>query len=188
MATVKDFIRIEDKRGIVKNLKKILNQFTKTTSWMEGSEKYKTDELFRAMHLIAKSTIDYTNITIDNISNHVSILALCTRNIYELYLIASHISESKENLKKWFAESIKDEIEIYEGILKLERENNDKDYIIHEEIERLTLLASKYNLQLKKISTTSSIAIELDEKNGYDSIFKLFSKLIHPTSYLVNNK
>lgn len=188
VTTLKEMIKIEDKRAIVKNLKKISKQFIKITSWMEGSTEFKTSGLFRSKYLIAKSAIDFVDITINNIDSHVSILALCTRNIYELNLRINHISENDENLKKWLAESIQDEIDIYEGILQLERVHNKHDHIVQNEISRLKSLADKHSLELKKFSSTGSIASDLNERNEYNAVFKLFSKLVHPTSYLVNKK
>ena len=50
---------------------------------------------------------------------HVSILALATRSVYELDLRARHVLASSENMVAWQSEAVLDQIEIYESLLRI---------------------------------------------------------------------
>jgi hypothetical protein len=125
-------------------------------------------------------------IRINELSNDT--LALSTRNVFELNLIYQYTCLSEENLKEWIGNKAKDEIEILEGMLKLSQNpNSDEEKVVKERIDKITTTAEKKNLEIKKQLSTKVIAEKVGLVAEYDSLFKLYSKFIHPTSYLINS-
>ncbi|MFT5617211.1 MAG: hypothetical protein ACI85I_000427 [Arenicella sp.] len=115
-------------------------------------------------------------------------LALSTRNVFELNMIYRYTCLSDDNLKEWIGNKAKDEIEILEGILKLsENSNSDEERIIKERIDKINTTAQQQNLKVKKQLNTKSLAEKVGLVAEYNGLFKLYSKFIHPTSYLINS-
>lgn len=93
-------------------------------------------------------------------------------------------------MEAWQAEAALDKIEVLKGISQLNTlsDNATQKDILQKEIERLRNLTKKYSLpNNKKIPTSSVIAREVGLVNEHKALFKLFSKLVHPSSYLVND-
>ncbi len=77
-----------------------------------------------------------------------------------------------------------------EGILLLstESENINEQLILKIEIERLNNLTTKYGMPvIKQPASTGNIAKTVGLEDEHKALFKMFSKLVHPSSYLVND-
>lgn len=149
----------------------------------------RNDENIALLNLLAANS-QCVNIFQTAIGNHISILALATRNLYELNLIARSIIGSKNNLDEWNSEAITDNIQVLEGILSINTASDlaDQRLILIEEINRLKKVRKKYSLpEINTPASAGQIAKKLDSSDEHKSVYKLFSKLVHPSSYLVNN-
>ena len=171
-------------------LESMESHFRKTYTWILENVN-KEDKSIVIQNLIW-STADYLRIAANNIANdgHISVLALATRNIYELQLRTEHVLSKRSKLELWQAEVALDKTQLIKGILNLHPEDYkpEQRQILQDEIERVDNLLDKYNLQKpKRILPVGQIAKELGKEKDYKSLFKLFSKLVHPSSYLVND-
>jgi len=64
----------------------------------------------------------------------------------------------------------------------------DSRFVLRGEISRLKSLRKKYDLpERKHLPSSAAIAKRVDLKKEHDALFKLFSKLVHPSSYLIND-
>ena len=59
--------------------------------------------------------------------------------------------------------------------------------MLQEEKKRLESLRKKYNLTNEKLSSVGKIASSLGLSEQHKTFFKLYSKLVHPSSYLIND-
>lgn len=139
---------------------------------------------------LLSATSDYLYVAALNLQTHTSVLALAARSLYELNLRARHVLASDDNIYLWQAEAVRDKIEVLEGILLFQTVGTAEDEraILRAEINRLKGLAAKYKLpQVERIPSTAQIAASVGQSNHHKALFKLFSKIVHPSSYLVND-
>lgn len=108
------------------------------------------------------------------------------RNLFELYLIAKHISTSEKGLNSWFGQMHKDSMDIQNGFIELFSSHN-------QDVSELEGIKEFTNQSLDDSPYTSKGGFnikDLADKYGYikdySAIHKLCSKLIHPTSIKVN--
>lgn len=121
----------------------------------------------------------------DSVDAPIAVIALATRNLFEINLRARYVEQSEANLRDWISEVLLDRIQLYEGILTLGGPKEVTDPI-QAEIEYNRQLAQKHGLTLgRKPMLTSDLAHKVGMEKEYAALFKLYSKLLHPTSYSV---
>ncbi|MAK50595.1 MAG: hypothetical protein CMG85_15285 [Marinobacter sp.] len=118
-------------------------------------------------------------------SDDLTLASLSVRNLFELYLISSHVHSDPKALSKWLGQAHKDSKDVKDGFITLMRKKgfDPKELNELQEFEDQVLAESPF---------TSNGAFQirnLAEKYGYlddySFIYKLSSKLIHPTSMKV---
>jgi hypothetical protein len=118
----------------------------------------------------------------------IEILALATRNAFELWLRFKHVTRSDSNCQRWRDENVTDQLQIYEAVLKLPGPANSKE-VIKEEIRRIEAIANERGLSRGSgVLQPRDLAKELGELEDYDAFYKLYSKLVHPSSWFVNSR
>ena len=178
--------------GSIKELRKKLDSLIKKPlqikSWIEDNVPRSDKSIAFTNFLSAIS--DSAALAKQSANKNISLLALATRNQYEINVRIRSIIEDSKELEKWLSELITDQIQIYEGVKEL---NADADMAfarksLEVEISRLRKIAIKHSLpEVKSPESTGRLASKLGLGAEHKSLFKLFSKLIHPTSYLLNN-
>ena len=136
------------------------------------------------------SISDYLQVTRDSLNLHISIIAISTRSIYELNVRIRSVLLNDEELKKWVSEAVTDKVQALEGILTLghESENTHERAILRQEIARIQGLITKYGMPvIKNPENTGNLAKLVGLDAEHKALFKLFSKLVHPSSYMVND-
>lgn len=172
---------------LINNIDKIVKKSKFISRWV--SRNIDRTEKSVLLINILNSVCDYLEISKLSIEQHISILALSTRSIYELNVRLKTLADEQEQ-KKWTSEAVTDKVQTLEGILSLgsEGENNEQKLILESEINRLKQLVAKYNLPtIKQPASTGNLAKNVDLESEHKGLFKLYSKLVHPSSYLVNN-
>jgi len=116
-------------------------------------------------------------------------VAHAARNMFELNMIYRYTHINTDNLKEWIGNKCQDEIDILEGILKLSQSpGSDNEKILKERLSHIRLTAEKHNIKVSKQLTTKALADKVGLTTEYDGLFKLYSKFVHPTSWLINSK
>ena len=136
------------------------------------------------------ATADYLELTKSSLNFHISAIAVSTRSIYEINVRLRSLIADQENLRKWQSEAVTDKFQALDGILLLanDSDNTTEKNILKQEIERLNGLITKYGLPtIKQPISTGNLAKTVGLENEHNSLFKLYSKLVHPSSYLVND-
>lgn len=90
----------------------------------------------------------YLHVAVTNLQSHGSVLALCTRNLYELNLRVRYVLSSDQNMQAWQVEAAIDKMQTLEGILQLDTvsDNVTQKTVLREEIVRLQDLQKKHSL------------------------------------------
>ena len=112
--------------------------------------------------------------------------SLNVRNIFEIYIISLHIYSDQDALKSWYGQIHKDFSEInlsFKALLtKHGLDTSEVDEV--QEFSDATLSSSQYTS--KGAFNIKTCATKYGYEVDYDFVYKLSSKLIHPTSIKVN--
>jgi hypothetical protein len=137
---------------------------------------------------ILSQTGPYLELAAWGIERPIQLLAFAARSVFELNLRARHMLLSEENLNQWMSEGIVDGIQVLEGFCELRDSARPQDVApLEAEIVRLRALASKHQIPHtgKPLGVRELVAV-VGPESEYSAFFKLYSKLVHPSSYLVN--
>jgi hypothetical protein len=171
-----------------KNVDKIIKKSRFIIRWIDKNVT-RTEKRVILVNLLS-STSDYLELMKSSLSSHISVLALCTRNIYEINIRIRSLIEHQDEMAKWQSEAVTDKVQTLEGILSLanESENINEQNILKSEIDRLNGLVQKYGFPVvKQPASTGNLANKVGQEDEHKALFKLYSKLVHPSSYLVND-
>lgn len=120
-------------------------------------------------------------------SPEVKNIAWRTRNIFEINLIIRYILQSKENLDCWMGQFAYDEIQILEGYLELaENKSHPSLKIIKGRLDKIKNICEKHRIEPKKFLHISELAKKTGVYDEYKSLYKLYSKYAHPSSWIIN--
>ncbi len=153
----------------------------------------KRDEKTAALLNLLRSIAMYVEIYASNLSGTLEILALCTRSVFELNLRARMVLERADGLQRWIAEAVEERIETLEGFVRF-AETGVASALYEKEVQRerqrLTDLKEKHDLpaEAKGRLQERQLAEMFHLEEDYDALYKLASKIVHPSSYLVNGR
>jgi hypothetical protein len=116
----------------------------------------------------------------------LEVLALSARNSFELWLRLIYVVTSDANYQSWRDEALTDQLRVYEAILTLDS-SDERKAVIRSEIDHVKQHGTAVGLtQGQKIMMTGDLAKVTGHKAEYDAFYKLYSKLVHPSSWSVN--
>jgi len=87
------------------------------------------------------------------------------------------------------AETVDDHVELLRATIGIGEPGDPRVQILRSELDRLESLKLKHKLpDLRRGDTQiATLAREVGLEREHKSLFKIFSKLVHPTAYLVNS-
>ena len=137
------------------------------------------------IHLLEDSHREIKNLS--SRTNDLVLSSLHLRNIFELNLLLLHIQTDEKALKNWYGQAYKDSKDIQDGFISLLKRKK----IDSSEIENIQEFDKK-NIDDSPYTSKGGFQIKtLAEKYGYledySFVYKLCSKLLHPTSMKVND-
>ncbi|NRA22577.1 MAG: hypothetical protein HRU05_19060 [Oceanospirillaceae bacterium] len=185
---LKDYVVEGNQLDLKKKLDKAIKKSRYINRWIE--KNLRRDEKRVVLSNLLLSTADYLEVTKSSLNLHVSVLALSTRSLYEINVRLRTVIEDELELGNWQSESVIDKVQTLEGLLLLSdpSENNSGQVILRQEIERLKGLISKYRLPtIKQPTSTGKLVKLVGLESEHKALYKLYSKLVHPSSYLVND-
>ena len=170
-----------------KGIDKVIYKCRHIKRWYEKN-KERTEKSVILLNLL-DSVADYLEVANDSFGKHISILAMATRNQYELSLRITSLIQDEKEIDKWQSESITDGIQAYEGFLYMSEKSTPETASIQDEIDSLVRLRKKWGLPVVKNSMGSgNLAGKVGMQEEHLAFFKLYSKLVHPSSLVVNKK
>ena len=151
-----------------------------------------------------KNEIDYRLVALRGISSYTSVLfgrlisnqdapiehiAILARNLFECYLLTAYIIDDPSRAKEFISQKAFDELEINEGFLSLTTTNTSAETIklIQNRKDDINKLMENFGLTPSKHWTVNHLAQQTNNKIEYDAFFKLYSKYVHPSSWLMNS-
>jgi hypothetical protein len=123
--------------------------------------------------------------SVGGLDTPVEIFALAARNTFELFLRIKHVIQSDQNCQAWREEAPRDQLQVYEGILKLNPPQSMRN-VFEAEMERVRQHATSRGLKPRSFMTTRKLAEATKLEGEYDAFYKVYSKFIHPSSFVIN--
>jgi len=113
--------------------------------------------------------------------------AWCARNLFEINLITRAILASDSDFNCWLGQRASDEIDVIKGVLDLA----DAPSSVHlktlqnrcSEIEKI---CGRHGIVPAKPFNIINLARRFNLEKEYRSLYKLFSKYVHPSSWQIN--
>ncbi|MEM8207779.1 DUF5677 domain-containing protein [Morganella morganii] len=188
--TLGEFVKHGSIKNVKKNVLKIDLNYKRLVQFCSGAENIERTNKNVALTNIAKGIHRSLNLLANNLSDDydITLIALCTRNLFELNIRLRSIIEDESSLNTWMSEMVMDEKQIIDAISTITNDNHAAELELFENKKKLNnSILDKNNLKsVKSPETVRIIAEKVGEMEEYTALFKLFSKLLHPTSYLIN--
>jgi len=168
------------------NLRKVILELNEQTSVLVQKERH--DYTLFAL----RALVSYTGTLFERLISHkgfpIEYSAISARNLFETYLLVDYITSEPAKGKEFLSQKSFDELEINEGFLALETAASEGSIkAIRERIDYIKRLMKENNFKPSKYWTVSYLAQQTNNKVEYDAFFKLYSKYIHPSSWIVNS-
>jgi len=118
----------------------------------------------------------------------LAMMAYATRNLLELNIWTAYVLASNDNTKRFAQDWLLDGIGLLEGLEGWHVSYGGKAEDLTSTSATLAELKknrSEWGLDNAKYLSVSKVGHELGYGNEYDNLFKVYSKLVHPTSWSV---
>ena len=165
------------------SLRRIASASLSCAQWIETNKQ--RSNFTEAVRMILVATAGFVEMAApENVP--IQVLALVTRNVFELQIRLTHICQSEENLLLWIGEALVDRADVYEGILEGAPEWAERS-LVERELDRTRAAAERHGIDItKRPLNVRALAKAVGQESEYTRMYKLYSKLVHPTSYAVN--
>lgn len=157
-----------------------------------------------ASKLLINKETDYRVVALRGLSNYTHILfnrlitnqnepiesvAISARNLFECYLLIAYVIDDPSKAKEFISQKAFDELEISEGFLSLTNATTPETSItmIQNRMDYIKKLMASAELTPSRHWSVSHLARQTNNKVEYDAFFKLYSKYVHPSSWIVNS-
>jgi hypothetical protein len=135
----------------------------------------------------------YTSVLFDRLETNqnapIEYLAISARNLFECYLLIAYVIDEPSRAKEFISQKAFEELEINEGFLSLKTKTTSETSLkmIHDRMDYIKKLMKSAELTPSKHWNVSYLALQTNNKLEYDAFFKLYSKYVHPSSWIVNS-
>lgn len=185
---IRDKVLFKTERDVIKHIQKIEKRYTKAIAWLQGTYNIAQKKETEILKNILISTQGYTKYIENGAYKDIQLLALGVRSVLENLARARFIMQSDENLDRWLSEVITDQKTIIKGFLSLSEQSSTNIKSLETELTRLDSLCDKYNFPVvKQPQQVKAMTDAVGLVEDYESIYKLTSKLIHPSSLYINS-
>lgn len=169
-----------------KNLHKLVSELNEKTSVLVKNERL--DYTLFSLRALAGYTLKLFERLVSHQDFPIEYSAISARNLFECYLLVAFITNDPKKGKEFLSQKAFDELEINEGFLSLATDTSKESIrVIQERMDYIKLLMKKNNFNPSKYWTVNYLAQKTNNKEEYDAFFKLYSKYVHPSSWIVNN-
>jgi hypothetical protein len=140
-----------------------------------------------------RALTSYTGVLFDRLISHqdfpIEYTAISARNLFECYLLISYIIKDHSKSKEFLSQKAYEELEINEGFLSLKTANTSETSIKHiqDRMVYIKEIMKNHALTPSKNWTVNYLAEQTNNKLEYKAFFKLYSKYVHPSSWIVNS-
>lgn len=169
------------------NLRKIISELNEEVSKLvlKGEHDY---VLFALRALTSYSGLLFERL-ISYQDSPIEYIAISARNLFECYLLITYIISDPPKAKEFLSQKAYEELEINEGFLSLTTAKTSETSIklIQERMVYIKEVMKTHGFTPSRHWAVSYLAQQTNNKLEYEAFFKLYSKYIHPSSWIVNS-
>lgn len=114
-------------------------------------------------------------------------IAWCTRNLFELNLVIRYVLLDTKNVNVWIGQTAGDEMQMIESVLTLAKDTHPTYEDAKKRHSKLAEICNRRGIDPSKPFQIEKLAKEVNRYDDYKAFYKLFSKYVHPSSWLVNS-
>jgi len=115
-------------------------------------------------------------------------VAWTTRNLFEIDVLLRWVLLNPTNCNKWLGQIAGDEQQLIEGFLTLtEGQDRPQARGLRERMQEIKRMCEKHGIDPAKPMRADKLAAETGQLEDYTALYKLFSKYVHPSSWLLNS-
>lgn len=182
-----DVVTHGSQKDVVKNIGKYGKCIKKIAAWTGGSQNYTRSKQNDLVARILESTPKFIGYVESSAYNDIHLLAFGVRSILENLARAKFICQSEENLNNWLTEALNDQKDIVKGFIAGGDSSSEQVQFLQSELERLETFKEKFELSaIKRPQNVKDMTEAVDLGFDYSTIYKLTSKIVHPTSLMIN--
>lgn len=143
--------------------------------------------------LALRSLTSYTGVLFERLISHqdfpIEYNAFSARNLFECYLLIAYVISDPSRAKEFLSQKAYDELQINEGFLSITNANTSEITIksIQDRMEYIKELMKENKLTPSKSWNVIDLARKTNNETEYKAFFKLYSKYVHPSSWIVNS-
>ncbi len=184
-------MEINEDKGYINDLSKKLSRIVSELNEESSKLLINNETDYRPVALRGISS--YTSIILDRLITNknapIEYIAISARNLFECYLLTAYVIDDPSRAQELISQKALDELEINEGFLSLTTANTSAETIkmIEARKDYINKLMEISGLSPSKHWTVSELAKKTENKMEYDAFFKLYSKYVHPSSWLMNS-
>ncbi len=184
---IKDVTKFGDSEEILENIRNIALRVSEIAKAIR-TQKTRNEKNLVIYNLLKGTIVECEKFLSD--ASSIENVALVTRNTLEIYLIFRHICASNKNLRKWVGQSAKDLMDILDGFIGLSEGDDINQYraILKKEKKRIMEASMKHKVKHAGPFNIKDLSLKYDLGKDYDALYKLCSKLVHPSSSKINSK
>lgn len=141
-----------------------------------------------------RSLTSYTSMLLERLAIYqqspIEFIALSSRNLFECYLLVAFILSDPSKAKEFVGQKASEELEINEGFLSITKPGTPEATVksIQDRMTYIKELMKNHEIPIEKHWTVSNLAKQTNNKVEYEAFFKLYSKYIHPSSWILNSQ
>jgi hypothetical protein len=182
---LKDIVQHGTSEDVAAHLSAIRETFIRVAEWVRKNKP--RDERNLVLFNLLTAVVPYVALAEQHRHGPAQVLALCARSLYELRLRLRQMLRSPEALDRWLRELATDRIDLLEGYLELSPDApQEQRALLVAEASRIRSTLKTHGLEPQRPPRLDQIVKEVGDEREHRSLFKLYSKLLHPSSYLVN--
>lgn len=136
---------------------------------------------------------NYTGVLFERLISYQSFpieyIAVSARNLFECYLLIAYIIKNPSKAKEFLSQKAAQELEINEGFLSLTTAKTSETTIkyIRDRMNYINEIVKLHGLKSSGHWTVNYLAKQTNNTLEYEAFFKLYSKYVHPSSWLINS-
>ncbi len=179
-----DKIQLGTDQAVKENLDKIVRLIIDQAQQIAPDDKDDVvSEIIRRTSLYAALQL---RMMIDLYDHPIECIAWISRNLFEMNLIIEYSLKFPDKAKDFGLQKGSDEKEILEGVLSLDAGGSRDNVItLQERISHINNVLKKYGKNDSKHFPVKGMADQVGMEDDYNAFFKLYSKYVHPTSWLI---
>lgn len=113
-------------------------------------------------------------------------VCVAVRNLFEIMLLINHLAASDEAVECWIGQLQRDALDIHDGLISLFHKHGVQSLPLENSRSSVLVNGDEHGVVPSRPFKIRSIAEQLGVSEDYDAMYKLCSKIVHPSSIRVN--